>query len=88
LSNQFYVEDLYKSIYGISFNPKFKEVSFNDGLCMYQMEKFCKNKAFKYPIEIEYKRVLKDRKIKLSLLSSEMGEFDIEKIKKKIMGDK
>ena len=55
---------------------------------MYQMEKFCKNKAFKYPIEMEYKRVLKDRKIKLSLLSSEMGEFDIEKIKKKIMGDK
>ena len=37
---------------------------------------------------MEYKRVLKDRKVKLSLLSSEMGEFDIEKIKKKIMGDK
>lgn len=80
LANQFYVEDLYKSIYGISFSPKFKEVTFSDGTCRYQMEKFIKNKGYKdYPIELTYKRVLKDRRPKMSIMSSDQEQFDSTK---------
>ena len=45
------------------------------------MQKFSKNKAYRhYPIEMIYTRRLQNRKIKKSILSSDLDLFDPEKI--------
>ena len=71
LKNEFYIEDLYKSLHGIAVNPKFNQIFLKDGKIIYDLQKFSKNKLYnKYPIEICYKRPL-NQKIVSSLSESE-----------------
>lgn len=58
LGKEFEISDMYSRVTNLAFQPRFKEVTFNDGTMIYYLRQFSKNKKLRYPVVLIYERVL------------------------------
>lgn len=66
LNDKFFIDNLYEQCCGITYSPDFKTCFTDDGK-FYVLDVFRKNKRYsEYPVELSYKRELKDQKYTIS----------------------